>query len=123
MDTTWAWRLPSALQGLFSIICIVILPFMPESPRWLVHKGYSDEALDVIALTYANGDRANPAVLVQYQEIVDTLNYEKNTGETLSVKQMFKTPSARKRTILSLSVAVITMLSGEEIKPLCAFSF
>ena len=123
MDTTWAWRLPSALQGLFSIICIVILPFMPESPRWLVHKGYNDEALDVIALTYANGDRANPAVLVQYQEIVDTLDYEKNTGETLSVKQMFKTPSARKRTILSLSVAVITMLSGEKIKDPLGFQF
>ena len=122
MDTTWAWRLPSALQGLFSIICIVILPFMPESPRWLVHKGYNDEALDVIALTYADGDRANPAVLVQYQEIVDTLNYEKNVGETLSMAQMFKTPSARKRTILSLSVAVITMLSGEKIKQLLAFS-
>jgi len=112
MESTWAWRLPSALQGFFSIICIVILPFIPESPRWLVHKGRQDEALEVLALTYSDGDVENPIVLVQYREIVDTLNFEKNHGETMSMVQMVKTKGARWRMVLSVSVAVITMLSG-----------
>jgi len=57
MASTWAWRLPSAMQGFFSVLCLVILPFIPESPRWLVHKGRHAEALESIALAYSNGDR------------------------------------------------------------------
>ncbi len=115
MASTWAWRLPSALQGLFSILCIVILPFIPESPRWLIHKGRNEEALSAIALACSNGDRDSPLVLTQYKEIIDTLQWEKEQGETLSIKETVKTPSARKRMLLSLSVAVFTMLSGNNI--------
>merc|ERR1711939_1250936 len=50
-----------------------------------------------------------------YQEIIDTLAWEKEQGETLSLLQTVKTPSARKRMMLSLSVAVFTMLSGNNI--------
>ncbi|KAL5330311.1 hypothetical protein ACEPPN_003837 [Leptodophora sp. 'Broadleaf-Isolate-01'] len=112
MESTWAWRLPSALQGVFSIVCIAILPFLPESPRWLVHKGRLDEALEVIALTYADGDTANPIALASYREIIDTLNWEREAGETMTFLQMVKTPSSRKRTLLAVSVSVFVMLSG-----------
>jgi len=115
MQSTWAWRLPSALQGLFSILCIVILPFIPESPRWLIHKGRNEEAMEAIALACADGNKDDPIVQVQYQEIIDTLAWEKEQGETLSLLQTVKTPSARKRMMLSLSVAVFTMLSGNNI--------
>lgn len=115
MDSTWAWRIPSAIQGVFSIICIIILPFVPESPRWLAYQGRRDEALEVVALTHADGDATNPVVLVQYQEIIDTLEFEQSAGETLSVKEMVKTPGARRRMNLVLSVAVFSMLSGNNI--------
>ncbi|RDW84837.1 hypothetical protein BP6252_02427 [Coleophoma cylindrospora] len=115
MASTWAWRLPSALQGVFSIICILILPFIPESPRWLIYQGRNEEAKKIIAYTSCDGDENNPIVLVQYKEMVDTLEFEKNTGETLSMMEIVKTPSARKRTMLACSVAVCTMLSGNNI--------
>ncbi|KAK6391767.1 hypothetical protein LTR65_004261 [Meristemomyces frigidus] len=115
MGSTWAWRIPSALQGLFSIICILLLPFLPESPRWLAYQGRNEEALEVVALTHANGDREDPIVLAQYREIVETLEWEKSAGETLSLLQTVKTPSSRKRMILSTSVAVIACLSGNNI--------
>lgn len=112
MASTWAWRLPSALQGLFSIICIIILPFIPESPRWLIYRGRNAEAMKIIAYTNCDGDENDPIVLVQYKEIVETLDFEKNAGEKLSMMEIVKTPSARKRTMLATSVAVCTMLSG-----------
>jgi hypothetical protein len=111
-NSTWAWRVPSAIQGIFSILCILVLPFIPESPRWLVHVGRREEALTVVAQTYANGDVSNPMVLAQYKEIVDTLDYERNVGETLSLVQMVKTPVARKRVSLAVSAAVISTISG-----------
>lgn len=27
-DSTWAWRAPSLFQGIFAVLCIMILPFM-----------------------------------------------------------------------------------------------
>ncbi|KZP13863.1 sugar transporter [Athelia psychrophila] len=114
--STWAWRTPSAVQGVFSVLCIAILPFIPESPRWLAYQGRNEEALIVLALTYANGDTENEVVQAQYKEIVDTIRWEKeHAGETLSVIQMVKTPIARKRVGLALSVAVFSTLSGNII--------
>ncbi|KAK6610258.1 hexose transporter [Botrytis cinerea] len=43
-NSTWAWRVPSLVQGIFSILCIAILPFVPESPRWLAYVGRTEEA-------------------------------------------------------------------------------
>ncbi|KAH9219706.1 hypothetical protein DL95DRAFT_404457 [Leptodontidium sp. 2 PMI_412] len=106
--------MPSAVQGIFSILCIVILPFIPEPPRWLANVGRREEALTVIAQTYANGDESDVIVLAQYKQIVDTIHYEREIGETLSLNQLVKTPAARKRITLAVSVAVFSTISGEE---------
>jgi hypothetical protein len=115
MASAWAWRLPSAMQGFFSILCLFILLFIPKSPRWLVHKGRHAEALESIALAYSNGDRDDPIVLAQYKEIVDTLKFDRENDQTLSMVQTIKTKRARKRMLLNISVAVFTMLSGNNI--------
>lgn len=115
MNSTWAWRIPSAIQGLFSVICIVILPFIPESPRWLAYRGHREDALAVVAQTYANGDLDSPIVLATYKEIIDTLEYEKNSEQTLSLLEVVKTPSARKRLILACSAAVFSTIAGNVI--------
>jgi hypothetical protein len=49
----------------------------PESPRWLVHEGFYEEARTVVAQTNADGDPSNPIVLTVYKEILDTLEWEK----------------------------------------------
>jgi MFS family permease len=56
--TTWAWRAPTLIQAIFSILCIVVLPFVPESPRWLVSEGMFDEARLSVAQT--NAKYVNP---------------------------------------------------------------
>lgn len=115
MDSTLAWRIPSDIQGLFSILCIAILPFIPESPRWLVYVGRREEALIVVAQTYANGIVSDPMVVAQYKEIVDTMDYEMNVGETISVKEMFSTSIARRRITLAISAAIFSTISGNII--------
>ena len=93
----------------------MIIPFIPESPRWLVYRGHNEAALKVVAQTYADGDATNPIVLAAYKEIVDTINWEKNAGETLSFGQLFKTPVARKRVLLACSAAVFSTIAGNVI--------
>ncbi|KAK6371399.1 hypothetical protein LTS17_009130 [Exophiala oligosperma] len=110
--STWAWRLPSALQGVFSLISMLIFPFVPESPRWLIYRDRHEDALESLALTQADGRKDDPIVLAQYAEITDTIRFEKEAGKTVSLLTMIKTPSSRKRMMLALSVAVCAILSG-----------
>ncbi|KAH7054637.1 MFS sugar transporter-like protein [Macrophomina phaseolina] len=114
MESTWAWRLPSAVQGFFSILCIFILPFVPESPRWLVYQDRMDEALHALALTHSDGDQADPATLVEFKSICDTLKWEKESAN-MTIKDIVDSPSRRKRLMLTISVAVFSMLSGNNI--------
>ncbi|KAK3301838.1 general substrate transporter [Chaetomium strumarium] len=44
-----AWRFPLAFQIVFCIVILVCIPFLPESPRWLILKGREPEAREVIA--------------------------------------------------------------------------
>lgn len=44
-----AWRFPLAFQIVFCAIILVCIPFLPESPRWLVYKGREAEAREVLS--------------------------------------------------------------------------
>lgn len=103
------------VQGVASLLCIIILPFIPESPRWLAFQDRHEAALIVVAQTYANGDASNPIVLAAFKEIIDTLSYEKSVGETLSLAQLVKTPVARRRVLLACSAAVFSTIAGNVI--------
>ncbi|ETI27322.1 hypothetical protein G647_09512 [Cladophialophora carrionii CBS 160.54] len=115
MDSTWAWRLPSALQGLFSLLCIILIPFTPESPRWLQNQGRSQDALLALAQTHSNGNVDDPAVMVQFRQITDTLAFEKSFEQPTFVKQLVDSSSTRRRIFLVCTVAVFSMLSGNNI--------
>lgn len=56
IPSSWAWRLPSLLQGLPSAIQVCLLVFAPESPRWLLSKGRDKQALQTLAYYHADGN-------------------------------------------------------------------
>ena len=87
----------------------------PESPRWLVHEGLYEEARVVVAQTNADGDLHNPVVLTVYKEIVDTLEWEKKEGRTMSPKEIVKTPAARKRMLIGMSAGPFSCVAGNII--------
>lgn len=112
-ESTWAWRAPSLFQGIFSGLCILILPFVPESPRWLVYQGYPEEARICIAQTNADGDLSDPVVLAVYKEIIDTLKFEKE--RSLTTKQIVKDPVSRKRLLVGMSAGPFSCIAGNII--------
>ncbi|OAA62434.1 General substrate transporter [Niveomyces insectorum RCEF 264] len=114
-DSTWAWRAPSLFQGIFSVLCIIVLPFIPESPRWLVHEGYFEAARQAVAQTNSNGDILDPVAVAVYKEIVDTLEWEKKDGRTLSPREIVRTPSARRRLMIGMSAGPFSCVVGNII--------
>ena len=82
IDSTWAWRAPSLLQFLPSVLCLIALPFVPESPRWLVYNDRLDEAREVLLKYHANGDPSSEILRIELEEIGQTLEYEKTVQKT-----------------------------------------
>jgi len=44
----WAWRIPSTLQALSSVLQIACFWWIVESPRWLISRDRFDEARQII---------------------------------------------------------------------------
>ncbi|KAF1842818.1 general substrate transporter [Cucurbitaria berberidis CBS 394.84] len=113
LTTTWAWRIPSLLQAAPSVWCLIILLFIPESPRWLIAKGRKEEALEVIAIANSNGNVDDPVVKVQFKEIEDTIRFEKERES--SVWKALIHPSNRKRVLITATFPLFVMLPGTNI--------
>ncbi|KAK7413250.1 hypothetical protein QQX98_007838 [Neonectria punicea] len=110
----WAWRIPTLLQGFPPCLVLILIPFLPESPRWLIYNDREEEALDIIARL--NGTtRDDAGVQVQYREIIDTLAYEKSDGKSLGFREIVRDAPNRKRLYLALSTAPLTMLTGSNV--------
>ena len=80
--STFSWRWPIALQGLFCVIILVSLPFLPESPRWLISHGRVEEAVEVFArLEGANVSVDHPEVVRQRDDVVSSVEEERRIGK------------------------------------------
>jgi hypothetical protein len=112
--SNWAWRVPSILQAAPPLAVFGLIPFLPESPRWLAYNDRTEEALRVLARINGASEQ-HPDVQLQFKEVVDTLRYEKGEGHSLSFAAMLKSPTNRKRLLLALSVAPLAMLTGSNI--------
>lgn len=109
--STWAWRIPTVLQGAYPLVQLVFLWFVPESPRWLVAKGREEEARALLVRYHAGGDEASPLVDMELSEIVAALEMEKEAKHT-RWRDLVLTPGMRKRTYIAVSLGVSAQWNG-----------
>ncbi|KAL2857997.1 general substrate transporter [Aspergillus pseudoustus] len=74
-----SWRFPLAFQLVFIIMIYLVIPWLPESPRWLITKGRDQEALDILS-DIEDKPTTDAFVLSQIQAIKYTVEYERSNG-------------------------------------------
>ncbi|KFX99141.1 hypothetical protein O988_04023 [Pseudogymnoascus sp. VKM F-3808] len=105
------WQIPTALQSAMPALQLLLLYFVPESPRWLCSKDRSDEALAILVKYHAAGDANDRFVLSEFYEIQETLRLEKINSKT-GWTSFLRTPGNRKRLLLIALVAFFSQCSG-----------
>jgi hypothetical protein len=103
---------PSALQGLPSVIQIFLVLFVPESPRWLVSKGREAEALKTLAYYHADGNDQDPLVQYEFEEIKSAIEFDRTVAANVGYKSLFSTPGNRKRMRIIIAIAFFSQWSG-----------
>ncbi|KAL3452611.1 major facilitator superfamily domain-containing protein [Aspergillus insuetus] len=74
-----SWRFPLAFQLIFIIMIYLVIPWLPESPRWLITKGRDEEALKILS-DIEDTTTTDAFVLSQMQSIKYTVEYERTNG-------------------------------------------
>lgn len=109
---TASFRLAWALQLVPVTVLIVGLPFLPRSPRWLAKVGRLEEAIDILAKTQAGGNREDPLVVAEWQEITLTLAAER---EALRGWRKFFKNGMWRRTTAGITCQIWQQLSGANV--------
>ena len=79
VDGPVAWRFPLAFQFIFIFVLFATVPWLPESPRWLIAHDQIEEAEQIIAdLEVAAIDDAY--VITESKEIQYAVQYERENG-------------------------------------------
>ena len=68
-----------------------------------------------VAQTNTNGDMNHPISVTVYKEIVDTLQWERDVGKTLSPLEIFRGKVTRRRLLIGASPGVLTSSTGNII--------
>ena len=111
MKSDWGWRIPSLLQAIPSVMQIVFVYALPESPRWLVSKGRGDEALAVLIKYHGEGDEGAELPKAEYVQIQKTLELEAETKK-VGWMALLNTPGMRKRALIGAFLGLATQWSG-----------
>jgi len=104
-DSTWnqqlGWRWMFGSEALPAVSLLVLLFFVPESPRWLTKQNRSDEALEI--LTRVNGAEYAKTELLEIRETI--------AHESGSLKQLFG-PGMKIVLVIGIVLAVLQQVTG-----------
>ncbi|CAG8281982.1 unnamed protein product [Penicillium salamii] len=108
IPSNWAWRVVVVAQIAIPAASWVSLPFLPESPYWLVSRGRLDEA--VIALRQLRGPSyPAEAEVTNMQQLLEEQR-ERQASATWAV--CFSDSVHRRRTIISVGSQIFSQAQG-----------
>lgn len=109
-DGPISWRLQIALQIIFAIFAAVLLFGLPDSPRWLIQKGRTDEAVAAMSKVY-DLPEDDPYIQGEKDNILNAIALEE--GSSAKWTDIFKSDAVhtRKRAIIACTVLFMNQVS------------
>ena len=112
--TSWAWRIPSILQGALPAVSVILIWFLPESPRWLIQRGRDEEARAILTKWHAGGDADSPLVDFEMEQISTQIHTAEENAAT-SYLEFFRTRGNRHRLFILIMVSFMWQCSGNQL--------
>lgn len=110
-NLTIGWRAPLGLALVFPIIVLATLPFLPESPRYLLMKGRNDEAWKVVEKLHKDpNDPGDEFARGEFYQMKQQAAYDKTVPSTWY--EMFRRPSYRKRAMFAMLYTFLDQSTG-----------
>ncbi|CAH0051866.1 unnamed protein product [Clonostachys solani] len=114
MKSDWAWRLPSLLQICPSLLQIVTVFLLPESPRFLVWHDRDEDAANILIKYHAEGDADSELVKAEIVQIRETIRTEVEASKQ-SWMELLRTSGMRRRVLVTVFIGLFTQLSGNTL--------
>lgn len=108
-NDTGSYRIPVAVQFIFSIILVVGMLILPETPRYLIRKGNNAKAAKALS-RLRRLPLDHPALVEELAEIQANHEYEMAIGSA-SYLACFK-PPIRKRQLTGIALQALQQLTG-----------
>ncbi|KAH8819018.1 general substrate transporter [Xylogone sp. PMI_703] len=114
MDNEWAYRIPFAIQWFWPVILIPLIYFAPESPWWLVRRGRTQEAREVLK-RLTSSRNINFDMEKNIALMVVTTEHERTINAETSYWACFEGTNLR-RTIIVVGIYCIQTLNGNPLR-------
>ncbi|KAH7028857.1 general substrate transporter [Microdochium trichocladiopsis] len=109
----FVWRFPIAFQCVFAMVVLVLMTRLPESPRWLLTKGRTEEA--AVVLAGLAGMAPNSAVITEEVQVIEeAIRASGHKGGITPFSALFEGGPMQsfRRMVLGASSQMMQQLSG-----------
>lgn len=115
IDNDWCWRMPLLVQVVAPfIVCVLVYPFTPESPRYLLYKGKEEKARSVLARYHTTSeDLHSPLVNAELAQIKESLALMDR--KPMDFSPLYKTKQDRYRLFLIFLYSCFQQWNGSNL--------